>query len=257
VGLDETAYRLARGLAPLLALGLGLALERLAPHAALRPAWRANLGIWLAGVLLVAAVCGACGFTAARWAAESGFGLLPALGAPAALAIALTVLALDAVSYLWHRANHRVPVLWRFHRVHHADADFHVSTALRFHPGEILLSIPVRVSAIVLLGAPPAGVILFEALFGVANVLEHGNFDAPPRAERALTRVLITPTLHRRHHIAQPRELDTNFGTIFSLWDRAARTLRRSAPGERFATGLPGCDADPASLAAMLREPLR
>ena len=97
----------------------------------------------------------------------------------------------------------------------------------------------------------------FEALFGVANVLEHGNFDAPRRAERALSRVLITPTLHRRHHVARLGELDSNFGTIFSLWDRAARTLRASTRDDRFATGLPGCDEDPRSLAAMLREPLR
>jgi sterol desaturase/sphingolipid hydroxylase (fatty acid hydroxylase superfamily) len=257
VALDESAYQLARGAAPLAALGLGLALERLAPHAALRPAWRANLGLWLASTLLAAAACGGCGFAVARWAEAGGFGLLPALGAPAAVAVAATVLGLDLVSYLWHRANHLVPVLWRFHRVHHADTDFHVSTALRFHPGEILLSLPVRVGAIALLGAPPAGVILFEALFGAANVLEHGNYDAPRRAERALARVLITPTLHRRHHVAQAGELDANFGTIFSLWDRAASTLRTSTRDDRFATGLPGCAADPHSLTAMLREPLR
>src|SRR5262249_34081055 len=147
-------------------------------------------------------------------------GLLNALGAPLWVAVVGTVFALDAVSYLWHRANHGVAFLWRFHRVHHADEALSISSSLRFHPGEILLAVPVKLAAIAALGAPVAGVAAFDALFGAANALEHANVDLPARLERALGRALITPALHRRHHSVSRAEHDTNFGTIFSFWDR-------------------------------------
>jgi sterol desaturase/sphingolipid hydroxylase (fatty acid hydroxylase superfamily) len=205
----------------------------------------------------MALVCGACGFAAAAWAAAAGVGLLNVLSAPPLAAFAATLLALDLVSYAWHRANHRVRLLWRFHRVHHADASFHVSTALRFHPGELLMALPVKLAAILLLGAPPAAVLLFEVVFGIANVLEHGDFDLPRRLERALARVFVTPALHRRHHSTERAERDRNFGTIFSIWDRLARTLRPDDSASRFATGLAGLGvADARSLRAMLAAPL-
>jgi sterol desaturase/sphingolipid hydroxylase (fatty acid hydroxylase superfamily) len=203
-------------------------------------------------------VCGTCGWWAATWATERGIGALQLLGVPVALGIAITLVALDAVAYAWHRANHRVPLLWRFHRVHHADEAFHVSTALRFHPGELLLALPVRLFAVVLLGAPPIGVLVFEVVFGVANVLEHGNFDLSGRLERALGSVLILPATHRRHHSRVRSELDSNFGTIFCAWDRLAGTLTPGDSAATFATGLPHREPlDPASLVWMLLEPLR
>jgi len=258
VTLDETAVQLARGLAPLGALALGLALERIAPHAALRPAWRANLGLWLLDALLMTAVCGACGWTVAASMQASGIGLLNQIDAPLGAGIAATVVGLDLVSYAWHRATHEFGFLWRFHRVHHADADYHVSTALRFHPGELLLALPVRLSAIILLGAPPEAVVTFEVIFGIANVLEHGNFDLPGRLEGVLSSVLVTPALHRRHHSTERRERDSNFGTILSIWDRLARTLRPTASVQIFPTGLPGQAGEEArSIAAMLLAPLQ
>ena len=256
--LDESTVQLARSLGPLAAFALGLALERIAPHAALRPAWRANLGLWLLDALLMTAVCGACAWTLAASIQASGIGLLNAIGAPLAIGIAATVIALDLVSYCWHRAMHEVDFLWRLHRVHHADTDYHVSTALRFHPGELLLALPVRLAAIVLLGAPPLAVVVFEVVFGIANVLEHGNFDLPRRFERALAGLFVTPALHRRHHSLQRRERDSNFGTILSVWDRLARTLQPAASAQSFATGLPGlADSASRSLTAMLSEPVQ
>jgi sterol desaturase/sphingolipid hydroxylase (fatty acid hydroxylase superfamily) len=255
--LGEAEVQLARGLAPLAAFAAGLVFERVARHAPLRPAWRVNLGLWLIDSVLMALVCGACGFAVAAWAEGAGVGALNLLGAPLAVGSVATILALDAVSYAWHRANHRVGALWRFHRVHHADSDFHVSTALRFHPGELLLALPVRLAAVVVLGAPPAAVVLFEALFGIANVLEHGNFDVPRRLERALERWFITPALHRRHHAAAWSDLDTNFGTILCVWDRLARTLRPDTSAASFATGLPGAVTGACSLPAMVLAPFR
>jgi len=130
VRLDESAAQLIRGLAPLGAFALGLALERIAPHAALRPAWRANLGLWFLDAMLMAAVCGACGWTVAVWAQKRRSRASARVDASIGIGIAATVVGLDLVSYGWHRANHEVGFLWRFHRVHHADADYHVATAL-------------------------------------------------------------------------------------------------------------------------------
>jgi sterol desaturase/sphingolipid hydroxylase (fatty acid hydroxylase superfamily) len=237
----ESAYQLARGLGLAAALLLGLVLERSRPHARLRPAWATNGGLFAIDAVLMGAVCGACGFAVAAWAAREGLGALAWAGVGGGWpAIAVGVVGLDAVSYAWHRANHRVPLLWRFHQVHHGDASFHVTTALRFHPGELLLALPVRLAAIVALSVPPEGVLGFELVFGAANLLEHGNFDLPRRLEAILRRVLITPALHRAHHACDWRELDTNFGTVFSVWDRLAGTFRAGEPERPVRTGLPG-----------------
>jgi sterol desaturase/sphingolipid hydroxylase (fatty acid hydroxylase superfamily) len=252
----ETFFQVARGVSLAAAIAIGLALERWRPHERLRPAWSTNLGLWAADTLVMSAVCGACGWVVAAWAAGHGLGVLAWTGAgPWASAVA-GVIALDAVSYGWHRANHRVPLLWRFHRVHHADASFHVTTALRFHPGELLLALPVRLAAILVLGVPPEGVLVFEIVFGIANLLEHGNFDLPPRLEPIVQRLCITPALHRAHHASSWRELNTNFGTVLSAWDRLARTFRASDAARRVATGLPDqVGAPPASLGESLLLP--
>jgi sterol desaturase/sphingolipid hydroxylase (fatty acid hydroxylase superfamily) len=147
--------------------------------------------------------------------------------------------------------------LWRFHAIHHADANYHVTTALRFHPGELLIALPVRLAAIALLGAPPIGVVAFELIFGIANVLEHGNFDLPRRIERAAGVLLVTPALHRWHHSTGRHERDSNFGTVFSVWDRLARTLQPSNSAAVFPTGLPSMHASARSLRAMLIKPMR
>ncbi len=235
----EVSYQVSRAVGLAAALVLGLALERWRPHRRLRPAWGTNLGLGAIGSLVTAVVCGACGWVVAAWAAQRGLGLLGWAGAGPWAAAFVGVLGLDAVSYLWHRANHQLPLLWRLHQVHHADASFHVTTALRFHPGELLLALPVRLAAILALGVPPEAVLLFELVFGFANLLEHGNFDLPRRLEPVVQRLLITPALHRGHHASSWRELNTNFGTVFSIWDRLAGTFRASEPDRRVVTGLP------------------
>jgi sterol desaturase/sphingolipid hydroxylase (fatty acid hydroxylase superfamily) len=152
---EEFVYQTARLLSAGVAVALAFALERSRPHTLLRPAWRTNLGLWAIDSLVMATVCGACGWLVASWAAAQGLGLLAWAGAEKWAAVAIGILGLDAVSYAWHRANHRLPPLWRFHQVHHGDASFHFTTALRFHPGELLLALPVRLAAVVLLGVPP------------------------------------------------------------------------------------------------------
>ena len=235
----ETFYQLARGVGLAAAAVLGLALERWRPHERLRPAWGTNVGLWAVDSLVTAVVCGACGWVVAAWAVDRGLGLLAWVPAGRWGAVGAGILGLDAISYLWHRATHQVSLLWRFHQVHHGDASFHVTTALRFHPGELLLALPVRLAAIVALGVPPEGVLVFELIFGVANLLEHGNFDLPRRLEHMLQRALVTPALHRAHHASDWRDLNTNFGTVFSVWDRLAGTFQASEPDRRVVTGLP------------------
>lgn len=236
---EEATYQIVRAGVLAAAILLGLVLECWRPHERMRTAWKTNLGLWAVDAVLMAAVCGTCGWVVAAWAVTNELGLFSWIGLPSWASVGLGILGLDAVSYGWHRANHRIPLLWRFHQAHHADVSFHVTTALRFHPGELLLALPVRLAAVVLLGVPPEGVLLFEAIFGVANLLEHGNFDLPTRFEPIAQRFVITPALHRAHHVSDWRELDTNFGTILSGWDRLAGTLRESDAARRVVTGLP------------------
>jgi sterol desaturase/sphingolipid hydroxylase (fatty acid hydroxylase superfamily) len=237
----EAFYSFARGAGLAFTLLLALGLERWRPHErGLRPAWGTNGGLWAIDALVMALLCGACGWTVAAWAGDRGLGLLRWGGAGAGVSIAAGVFGLDAVSYAWHRANHRIPLFWRFHQVHHADASFHATTALRFHPGELGMALPVRLAAVLVLGVSPPGVLVFELLFGAANLLVHGNFDLPRAFDPHVQRVLVTPSLHRAHHTADWRELDTNFGTIFSFWDRLFGTFQTGDPARRIVTGLPG-----------------
>jgi sterol desaturase/sphingolipid hydroxylase (fatty acid hydroxylase superfamily) len=221
------------------AAGLALGLQQLHPHDRRYRARLVNLALWVLNGVVMSVACGACACTVARWAETARAGLLNTISLPAWAGILITVLGLDGVSYAWHRANHRIPFLWRFHQVHHSDPSFTVSTALRFHPGELLLSLPVRLLAVVLLGAPPVAVVTFEVAFGFANLFEHGNIDLSPGTERRIAGLLVTPALHRRHHARRRPELDSNFGTVSTVWDRLLGTYGESSSAARFETGLP------------------
>jgi sterol desaturase/sphingolipid hydroxylase (fatty acid hydroxylase superfamily) len=243
--MSETQFNVIRSIGFVLALGLAAGLQRWRPHGGIRRPWRSNVGLWAVNVLVIGIVCGGCACAVARWAAAANVGLLNASAAPVWLAVPATVVVLDFVSYLWHRANHRFRWLWRFHQVHHSDAAFSVSTGVRFHPGELLLSLPVRLTAVVALGPSPLAVVAFEVLFTIANLIEHGNIDLPLAIEGRLDRVCITPALHRRHHSRRGSELNTNFGTLFAWWDRLLGTHAGSSSADRFAVGLPGLPETP------------
>ena len=229
-----------RGAGFMTALALALLLQRLWPHARLRGSWSVNGGIWFTNLVVIGIVCGACACTVARWAGGHGIGVLNAAPAPSWLGIPIGIVALDLVSYLWHRANHRVRFLWRFHQVHHSDPTFTASTGVRFHPGELLLSLPVRVTAVALVGASAEAVVLFEIVFTVANLVEHGDINLPLSFERLMGRVFITPALHRRHHTKLGPDRDTNFGTICAIWDRLFGTRADNDSATAIETGLPG-----------------
>jgi sterol desaturase/sphingolipid hydroxylase (fatty acid hydroxylase superfamily) len=252
--MSEQQFQLLKAGGFVFAVGLASLLQRLTPHGHIKGSARTNAALWLVDVAVLGTVCGACACTVARWAEVNAVGLFNRIAVPGWVAAAVTVVMLDLVSYLWHRANHAIPVLWRFHRVHHSDGTFTVSTAARFHPGELLLSLPVRLSAILLLGAPVGGIVLFELIFSVANFVEHGDIDVPARVERRLGGLFITPALHRWHHSRRWADLNTNFGTIFVIWDRVLATYDRSSSTVVVATGLPGI-TEPLSLISALALP--
>jgi sterol desaturase/sphingolipid hydroxylase (fatty acid hydroxylase superfamily) len=228
-----------------LALTITLALQRLVPHARTGDSWKTNVALWGTSALILGVVCGTCACTVAEWAAAARVGLLNVIEVPGWASLAVTVLALDLVSYGWHRANHTVALLWRFHRVHHSDPRFAVSTGIRFHPGELLLSLPIRLLAIVALGVPVVAVLVFEVIFTFANLIEHGDVDYPLAFERRLATVLVTPALHRYHHGLRPRRLAGNFGTVFSLWDRLFASYAANDSRAAIPVGLTDLEGDP------------
>lgn len=241
--MTEAEFQIIKSIGFVLAFALAVGLQRWTPHRTLAGSWRANGGLWALNAILLGAVCAGCACTVSRWASGDGVGLLNQGIVSSWVAIPVSVLGMDLVSYFWHRANHSVPFLWRFHQAHHSDSDYTVTTALRFHPGELLLALPLRLLAVAVLGVPVAGVIVFEVIFAFTNFCEHGNIDLPRKLERALGRVFVTPALHRRHHSREALLLDTNYGTIFSLWDRLLGSYGANQSDVRVDTGLPGIES--------------
>ena len=173
-------------------------------------------------------------------AARHGFGLLHWLPLPGWLAGILGFLIMDWAYYWWHYANHLVPVLWRFHNVHHTDLDLDVSTAARFHFGEIALSVPFRAAVVAFVGVPFLTLLIFELVFESATIFHHSNWRLPLGLERALNRVIVTPRMHGIHHSIVQRETNSNWGTIFCWWDKLHRSLRRDISQDEITIGVAG-----------------
>jgi sterol desaturase/sphingolipid hydroxylase (fatty acid hydroxylase superfamily) len=159
--------------------------------------------------------------------AESrGWGLFHLLDTPLWLSLVVSVAALDFAIYLQHRLFHAVPLLWRLHRMHHADLEIDVTTGARFHPIEILLSMIIKLGVVIALGAPAAAVLMFEVLLNATSMFNHGNVRLPLAADRLLRWVVVTPDMHRVHHSILPRETNSNFGFNLPWWDRLLGTYR-------------------------------
>ena len=237
--------------------------ERLAPRRRLdQPKavrWLNNLSLIATDTLVVRLVLPGAALATALFAAEHGWGVLRLLALPAPMRLLLTLAALDLTIYLQHVLLHAVPALWRLHRVHHADLDFDVTTGVRFHPLEILLSLWIKCAAIALLGASLSAVLLFEVVLNASSMFTHGNVKLPARLEAMLRWLLVTPEMHRVHHSIETDEMNRNFGFNLSWWDRLLGTYRAATrtPQDRMAIGLTGwrdarrCDR----LAGMLMMP--
>jgi sterol desaturase/sphingolipid hydroxylase (fatty acid hydroxylase superfamily) len=173
------------------------------------------------------------------WTERSGFGLLQLPVVPDAVRAILAFLLLDLSFYWWHRANHRLALLWRFHSVHHIDPDLDVSTALRFHCVELAFSSAFRVVQIGLIAPSPWAYAAYELIFQTNTLFHHSNTRLPIRAERLLNRVLVTPRMHGIHHSQVRAETSANYASVFPWWDRLHRTLRLNIPQSAIEIGIP------------------
>ncbi len=171
---------------------------------------------------------------AAVYTKKQNIGLLHTTQWPLALQVVLAIIGLDLIMYLLHRIYHKYPVLWRFHRVHHIDRELDASTGIRFHPFEELFTMAVKMTGIAFLGAPALAVLLFEILLNFFTMFAHLNVQFKFKTEMVLRKLIITPGMHRIHHSAHPRETNSNFGFIFSWWDKFLGTYTLvSESGER------------------------
>jgi sterol desaturase/sphingolipid hydroxylase (fatty acid hydroxylase superfamily) len=188
--------------------------------------WPGNIGISLLDALLtrLVAPAGAVGF--AVLAGERGWGVLHQVQWPAWAEGVIAFVILDLAIYVQHRVVHAMPMLWRFHRMHHADVELDVTSGARFHPVEILLSLGIKAVVITALGAPAVAVLLFEIVLNGTAMFNHSNVRVPVRIERLLRGVVVTPDLHRVHHSVLRHETDSNFGFNFPWWDRLFGTYR-------------------------------
>jgi sterol desaturase/sphingolipid hydroxylase (fatty acid hydroxylase superfamily) len=188
--------------------------------------WPGNLGIVVLDTILVRLVFPVTGVGLALLAEARGWGLFNLAALPNWIAVAASVVLLDLAIYLQHVLFHAVPALWRLHRMHHADLAFDVTTGLRFHPVEILLSMLIKLTVIAALGAPALSVLIFEVLLNATSMFSHGNIRIPDRFDRVLRWLVVTPDMHRVHHSILPRETNSNFGFNLPWWDRLFGTYR-------------------------------
>ena len=215
-----------------------------------RVRWLHNLALVVLNSLILRLLFPLAAVGFALLAAERGWGLLNAFVVPFWWAFALSVIALDFAIYLQHVMFHAVPLLWRLHRVHHADADIDVTTGARFHPIEILLSMLIKFAAIAVLGAPAAAVLAFEVLLNATAMFNHANLRLHKSVDRLLRRMLVTPEMHRIHHSMEAAEANSNFGFNLPWWDRLFGTYRDRArlPQERMAIGVKGITGSDAAV---------
>ena len=261
------AYELILRLSMFLGLfALFAALEAWAPRRARaqprQRRWGTNLVLVVIDTLALRALAlllPALAIGAALDAGRNGWGLFNQLDWPWGIELLLAVLVLDLAIWAQHLVTHKVPLFWRFHRVHHADRDMDVTTGLRFHPVEILASMGVKIGAVYLLGPSALAVLLFEVLLNGTSLFNHANFRLPDRFDRLIRLVLVTPDMHRVHHSVQRDEHDSNFGFALSVWDRIFGNYRAQPAGghDAMQVGLEWQDDKPARLGWALRLPFQ
>ncbi len=226
----------------LLVFGTMAALELFVSARALRVPrghrWPRNLGLTVINTAILRVIFPAGATATALWASAHDFGLLRHLALPQPVRIVLAVILLDLILYTQHVAFHAVPLLFRFHQVHHADIDFDVTLGARFHPVEMVLSMLVKLAAVAALGAPPAAVVLFEVILSVTSLFSHANVRVQGGSDRVLRWILVTPAMHVIHHSAAVDESNSNFGFNLPWWDRLFGTYSAEPKGP-LQVGLP------------------
>jgi sterol desaturase/sphingolipid hydroxylase (fatty acid hydroxylase superfamily) len=204
--------------------------EFIAPRRALTVSkvvrWSNNLGLVFLNSFILRLLFPAAAVGMAAFASEQNWGLLNYYDVPAMTAILVSVIAMDFVIYLQHVMVHAVPVLWRLHRVHHADLDYDVTTGARFHPIEIILSMLIKFATILLLGPPVVAVVIFEVMLNATAMFNHSNVRLNLTLDKFLRLLLVTPDMHRVHHSIEDDETNSNFGFSLPWWDRLFGTYR-------------------------------
>jgi sterol desaturase/sphingolipid hydroxylase (fatty acid hydroxylase superfamily) len=210
-----------------------------------------NLTVVIFNIIVVSLLFASATVASATFSETNEFGLLFLLPLSPSAHFVAALLALDFWTYWWHRANHEIPFLWRFHRMHHSDPAMDVTTATRFHTGELAMSSALRLALIPLIGIPLGALTLYEFVLITSTQFHHSNIGLPPAVDRAIRAVIVSPSMHKVHHSVEVAETNSNYTSLFSVWDRLFRTFRlrkddhaiefgvREYSDERFQT-LPG-----------------
>ena len=247
----------------LLALALMMAWEYRAPLRRRQlkrlARWPHNLALTVVNTLCLKLLVPFAAMEAAVFAAARDIGLINLADVGLVPAVLVTLLVFDFAIYLQHRVFHAVPLLWRLHRVHHTDRDLDTTTAVRFHPVEIVLSMLIKVALVLALGAPAAGVLLFEIILNASALFNHGDVAIPGPLDRRIKRLIVTPSMHQVHHSVHAVDHSSNFGFFFSIWDRLLRTYREASDDAQadMRFGITTVSADETvTLGRLLRQPL-
>lgn len=189
--------------------------------------WRTNLSLIVIDATLVKLLFPILPVALAQTIEIRGWGLFNTIAIAPWLKILLSIIFLDFIIYLQHLLFHHIPILWRLHRMHHTDLDLDVTSGNRFHPLEIIISMLIKMAAVILSGAPPPAVLIFEVILNTSSMFSHGNIRLPAGVDRLLRLLLVTPDMHRVHHSTLVRETNSNFGFNLPWWDRLCGTYRR------------------------------
>ena len=235
--------------------------EIIAPRRSLsfgKKRWFANLGIVVLNSFVARLVLPMGAVGAALWAETHAFGLLALFHFSDVFIIFIAIILLDFIIYAQHVMFHRIPILWRLHQVHHADRDIDVTTGLRFHPIEIIISMLIKMAAVVLLGVPVVAVIIFEVILNAMAMFNHSNVRLPKAIDALIRLLLVTPDVHRVHHSIIYNETNSNYGFNLSVWDRFCGTYKAQPDlgHDKVVIGLPDLQQAPThQLFWMLRLP--
>jgi sterol desaturase/sphingolipid hydroxylase (fatty acid hydroxylase superfamily) len=210
------------------------------PTHPLLPRLATNAGVSALALATAALIVRPAANAALGWVSNKPFGLVHVIQLPKAAEFVAAFLLMDLAFYYWHRANHVVAFLWRFHNVHHIDPDLDVSTSFRFHFVEVALSAGFRVLQITLIGVSAMTYAVYELAFACATLFHHSNVQLPVGMERALNRILVTPRMHGIHHSQVREENNSNWSVVFPWWDRLHRTLRLNVPQSQVTIGIAG-----------------
>ena len=216
-----------------------------------------NLFFGIFNSAVIAYLFSALTLQAIRWSAGHSFGLLYQVNMPIGLKTFFGFLIYDGWMYAWHRANHTMPFFWRFHRMHHSDPALDVTSALRFHTGEIIFSSILRVLVLMALGMSAVQLMVYEICLQPVILFHHSNIRLPEKIDRIVRTVIVTPNMHRVHHSVDISETNSNYASVFSFWDRIFRTFRKREDVRKINFGLPDFKAaDWQSIGGMFRTPL-